>query len=402
LAVYSYTAINLDERPVTGTLAADTPSEGRQELRRRRLKIVAFQPARVRRTLVSLRPGGGRRRQDRVAEAARYLSLLLRAGVPLTESLDVLTRQQDDRFTTVLMDVRDRVTGGESLADALSVHNEWFDLLFVSAVRVGQLSGNLDEALTQLAEHLRARQTLQSTLAGALTYPLILLCLGTGVVIFLMTFVIPQLLTVLAASGRSLPASTRLLKGASDLLVGHWLIMALMVCVSIAAGLAVYRTSSGMRTLHLIQIRLPILGPLIKKTVVAQFCQQMSILLRTGIPFVEAAESVARLTRNVLLAEELSAMAQAVESGSDIAESIEDSRIFPPVVTHLMAVGQDSGELTEMFGELRLRYDTEVRLAIDKFTAALEPLLIVVLASAVGFVVFACLMPILEATRAVA
>jgi type IV pilus assembly protein PilC len=126
------------------------------------------------------------------------------------------------------------------------------------------------------------------------------------------------------------------------------------------------------------------------------------LLLKTGVPFVEAVRNVAGLSRNLVLADELSAMARSVESGSDIAPTMRNSRLFPPVVAHLVAVGQDSGELTTMLAELKARYETEVDLAMAKFTTALEPLLIVLLAAAVGFVVFACLMPILEATRAIA
>lgn len=169
----------------------------------------------------------------------------------------------------------------------------------------------------------------------------------------------------------------------------------------VIVGSIVLRSDMGRRTWHRLQLRLPLLGPLIQKNTVAQFAQRMSLLLNTGVPFVDAVTTVKTLTRNLVLADELSTMAQSVESGRQIAATIQDSRIFPPVVAHLVAVGQDTGELPTMLAQLKDSYEAEVRLAITRFTSALEPLLIVVLATMVGFVVFACLMPILEATRGI-
>ena len=401
MPVYSYSASDCAERVTSGTLVADTPLEARQRLRDQGLRILDFASLRSTGSLRALWPGSKRRRHEEVAEVARYLSLLLRAGVPLAECFDVLTQRRSGRLATVLKDVRDQLTGGASLSDALALHSLWFDKLFVSAVRVGELSGNLDEALSELAEYLRGQETLRSRMTSALTYPLILLCLGVGVVVFLMSHVIPQLLTVLTAAGRPLPTSTMLLKSLSDLLVNHWVVI-LFGAGLIAVGLAAARRSpAAQRLWHRTQLRMPLIGPLVQKSLVAQFAQRMALLLRTGIPFVEAVRCVEALTANRILADELALIARAVESGSDIAPAMGGSLIFPPVVVHIVAVGQDSGELTQMLAELRTRYETEVRLAIEKFTAALEPLLIVVLASVVGFVVFACLMPILETTKGI-
>lgn len=402
MPVYTYTALDLADQETAGTLIAETPVDGRQRLREQGLRIMRFSPARLRRLSIRLGVGSRQRRQEQVAEIARYLSLLLRASVPLAESLDVVTRRRKGRLATVVKDIRDRVTGGDSFGDALAAHTDWFDPLFVSAVRVGELTGNLEESLTDLAEYLRARQTLRSQLTGALTYPLILLCVSVGVILFLMSYVVPQLITVLAASGRPLPVSTMLLKSLSDLLIGHWVILLIVVGLLATTGSLIYRSQTGRRAWQRFQLRAPLLGALVRKSIVAQFAQQMSLLLKTGVPFVEALRSVMALTRSLVLADELEVMARSVESGSDIAPTMQDSCIFPPVVTHLVAVGQDSGELTAMLAELKTRYEAEVRLAITKFTTALEPLLIVLLAGLVGFVVLACLMPILEATRAIA
>lgn len=401
MPVFAYSAVDHAERRISGTLIAESPADGRQRLRERGLSIQNFRAA------ASAKRANGRglpirRRLDRLAELARHLSLLLHAGVPLAESLDVLSRQGDRRLTEVVLDLRDRIGGGASLAEALAQHPRWFDGLFISAVRMGELSGTLEESLQDLAEHLVGRQALRNRMSAALAYPMILVIVGLGVVLFLMSYVVPQLLAVLTAADRPLPASTMLLKGFSDVLMNHGAILA--ISGALAAGIAIllYRNRSARRRFQGCLLRLPVWGPLQRKSLVAHFAQPMALLLKTGVPFVDAVRSVAGSCRNLVLREELEAMAEAVECGSDIAPTIARSRVFPAVVSHLVAVGQDSGELPAMLGQLRDRYDVELRLAVNRFATVLEPLLIVVLAAVVGFVVFACLMPILEATRGIA
>lgn len=401
MPVFQYTALDVRQQLLSGTLLAETPAEGRQSLRDRGLKILAFVPAKSQRS--SWRSSlSTRRRREHVAECARYLSLLLRSGVPLVEALDVLTRKRSGALTTVLKHVRDRVTGGQALADALAEHRQWFDTVFVSAARVGERSGCLEEALSDLAQHLESSEKLRGQVTGALTYPLILVVLAIAVVIFLMSRVIPHLLTVLQASGKPLPASTRFLKTFSDALTQHGVLLVLVALALAAVCTLVYRSPRGRFFIHTWQLRLPVVGALIGKMVVARFAQQMCLLLKTGIPFVDAVRTVRYMTSHLVLQKELEALERSVESGSAIAASVENSAVFPPVVVHLLAVGQDTGELPAMLGQLKESYESEVKLALQKFTAALEPLLIIILASVVGFIVFACLMPILEATRVMA
>jgi type II secretory pathway component PulF len=257
----------------------------------------------------------------------------------------------------------------------------------------------LEDALSELAEFLHERQSLRSKLTAALVYPAILLILGICVVLFLMSFVLPQLLTVLIASGKPLPASTTLLKHASDLLVAHWLGLALTAMMAFASITALLKTKPGRYVWQRVQLRLPLLGPLTRKTIVAQFAQMTAMLLRSGVPFVEVASVVSSATKNTLLASELENVKSSVEAGSDIAPALAHSRIFPPLVVQLIDVGQRTGELTEMLNQLKAGYEAEVRLAISKFTSALEPILIILLAGVIGFIVFATMMPILEATR---
>ncbi|MBI4716616.1 MAG: type II secretion system F family protein [Planctomycetes bacterium] len=400
MAIYRYQARDRSGTSLSGVLAADTPARAREALRRDGVTVMAFQPVRFDRRLLSRAPARSRR-QERVAELARHLSVLLRAGVSVVESLDVLIRQPQGRLAPVLRDIREKVAGGAALSEALQTQPQWFDDVFCRAVRVGQLSGHLDRALSELSAHLRERTSLRHRLVSALAYPAILTVLAVGIVLFLMSYVIPQLLAVLEASGRPLPTATVFLKTISDAITGHWMLLMALTATMVAGLAAFYRWTPGRRWLHRLQLGLPVVGGLIRKAVIAQFAQMMSLLLRSGIPFVEALQLVRASSAHQVLRGELEAMESAVRRGSDIAPTLARSAIFPPLVAHLIHVGQHAGELTEMLGQIKEGYETEVRLAVSQATAVLEPLLIVVMSAVVGFVVFATMAPILEATRVI-
>jgi len=399
--VFEYKAYDPSRNLVSGTLSADTAANGRQLLRDQGMQLLDFNPVKFRPKLsFSIKTSRGKC-QDQVSEFARHLSLLLSTGVSLVEALDVLILQQQGKLLRVVRDVREKVVAGSSLSDALEAHPQWFDTVFCSAVRVGQMTGMMDKALKELAMFIRERQTIKTRLFTALAYPMILSVLGTGVVLFLMSYVIPQLLTVLEASGKSLPRSTVFLKNISDLLTGHWLMIIIALALSISAAAIVYRWAPGRRWCHQMQLRVPLLGTLVRKTLISQFAQMMSLLLRSGVPFVESLALIRGNAKNLILAEELKNIEESVKSGSDIAPTMEKSRIFPPLVVHIVQVGQNTGELTDMLTQLKEGYETEVRLAIGKFTTALEPILIIIMSVVVGFVVFATMMPILETTRVI-
>lgn len=399
MPVFAYKALNAAATHVAGTVAADTAATARDMLRRQGLRLLEVRPVRFQRPRLRLPKVRHGRRLDAVGEFARQLSLLLRTGVSLVEALSVLIEQQKGPLEPVLRQVRERVEAGESLSAALELHAGWFDNVFCRAVEVGQEAGTLDRALSELAIFLREREDLRGKLLTALIYPMILLLLGTGVVIFLMTYVIPQLLTILEASNRDLPLATVILKRASDTLILHWEKWLIGAALIIATGTALRRWRRGAMLWHRMLLRIPLLATLLRKNMMAHFAQAMTLLLRSGVPFLAALRLVTPGVRNLPFRGELEALAGAVERGSDIAPSLKTSQVFPPVVTHILHVGQATGELTEMLEELQQTYREEVRLAIGKFTAALEPLLIVVMSAVIGFIVLATMLPILETTR---
>lgn len=401
MPVFTYKASDQLGRRSAGSLTSDTVATARELLRRKGLR-----PSELRQAQFGSRHGWGwpysrAKHRERTSEFARQLSMLLRSGIPLVEALDILIGQFSGSFRTVVQDIRDRVSAGIPLHDAMEVHPTWFDVMYRSAVSVGQRSGRMEQALRNLSEYENERATLRTRLLTALAYPCILCVMGIAVVLFLMSYVVPQLLTILEDAGQALPAPTRILKGLSDFLTGHWAALCGTGLVVATFFFAVLQCRGGRRWLQNLQLGLPLLGALIRKTLVAQFAQMMALLLQNGVSFLDALRLIRTSTNHLVLVDELAEMEAAIQRGSDIAPTLAESRIFPPLVVHVVNVGQKAGELTEMLQQLKEGYEMEVRLAVGKFAAALEPMLIVVMSAVVGFVVFATMLPILETTRSI-
>ena len=406
MSVFAYQAIDTRRRRQSGSLTADTAALARQTLRDRGLAVCRLEPlrsapVRVRPRIWSalrVRPG---RCAAQIAELWRNLSVLLEAGVPLTEALEVCRRQQAGRLQGIVRQLHESVRSGQAFADGLAAHPAWFDELTLAVVRVGQQSGSLSTALSELAEFQSRRRAIVNRLTTALIYPVILCLVGAAVVVFLMSHVVPQLLEVLQSAGRDLPFITRLLKSISDGLVGNAVFLAPAAVAAVAAVVLARRTPRGRRFFERLALQTPVLGDLLRKAWVARISLMLAALLRSAVRFTDAVRIIRKGLPHRLFADELEKLEIAVEAGSDIAEPLRDSRLMPPLVVHLLAVGQESGELPQMLEQLRVGYENEVNVALDRFLAVLEPALILVLAAAIGFVVFATLLPILETTRIV-
>ena len=394
MAVFTYQALDSEQQSRQGTITADTAALARQALRAQGLAVAGIAETRpARRSLSSwLAPGRGLRsrgQDEAVAELWRNLAVLLRAGVPLAEALDVCQRQLKGPLRTILQQVLEAVRSGRALAEVLRAHQGWVDELTLSVVEVGQRSGTLAASLAELAEYQSRRRTVANKLSTALIYPAILCVVGTGVVLFLMSYVIPQLLDVLATAGRELPAPTRLLKTLSDALLAHGPLLAAGCTAIVAALIVARRTERGRRAFERAALALPVLGDLLRKAWIARISLMLSTMLRSDVRFTDALRTLRRGLPHRLYADELARLESAIEAGANIADPLKDSQLMPPLVVHLLAVGQESGELPRMLDELRAGYEQHVQLALGRFLAVLEPALILILAIVIGFVVFA-------------
>jgi len=308
-------------------------------------------------------------------------------------------KQHHGRFKAVIQTLRDRIAGGAGLADAMAEQSAWFDELATSIVRVGENTGTLETALGQLAEFQEKAHRLRSRVTTALLYPAVVCLVGLAVTVFLMTYVVPQLLSTLTETGRPLPAPTWIVKGASDfLLTWWWAILAAAIGLVIAVK-ALARTERGRLLLHRLVLRLPLVGDLAAKENTSRLATVLATLLRSGLVFDEAVRVTRGTLRNEVFRRAMDDYEKAVVAGRDVAGPLEASGAFAPVVVQMLAVGQQSGQIEEMLEQLARGYDHEVATATQRLTAMLEPVLIVVLAVVVGFIAFATILPILEVSN---
>lgn len=397
MAVFTYKAL-ADQTSETGTIIADTARAARDQLRARGLIIEHVHesspqsgrsPRASRRFFRRITSGG-------VTTILRELSTLLAVGVPLLEALDTIAGQFKGGTRAMVLGLRDDVSQGRTLAAAMRACGS-FDDLAVAMTEVGENTGTLDQTLNQIADFRERAQQLKGKIGTALLYPMILSISGVGVTVFLMSYVVPNLLAMLIDSGRQLPTSTIIVKAASDTLLGYWWAVLTGLLLVVLAIRLYLGTHGGRLRWHRLQLHLPGVGSLLRKQATVRLSLIIAALMRAGVEFVDAIRIARRSTKNLVLAEALDNCETAVIAGQDLGPALDEAGAFPPAVVQVFAVGQHSGRLEEMLERLALDYDKQVQTAANRLTAILEPILIILLATVIGFIAFATIMPILEA-----
>jgi len=325
---------------------------------------------------------------------------MLRSGIPLAQSLSALIDQAEHPdLEAVLRDVREKVTQGTSLADALAFHPAYFNELFVNMVKAGQAAGTLDVVLKRLADYLQKQNRTRARVKAALAYPVVMIIIGTLVVIGLMTFVVPRILAVVKSAGKGhavLPLPTQILIGSSNFIRDWW-------WAAIVVGFGfwfLYRgalRSEGFRYRRdRFMLSIPVVGDLLRKTAVARFSITLSTLLKSGVPALYALTIVQNVVDNQVLARVIREIHDRILEGADISGPMKRSKVFPPVVGYMISIGEQTGQLDEMLERVAEAYDEEMDVTTTKLTSIMEPILIVAMALVVGFIVLAVLLPIMD------
>jgi|WetSurMetagenome_2_1015567.scaffolds.fasta_scaffold28353_6 general secretion pathway protein F len=399
MPVFDYKVMDVDAAASVGTIIADSPRQARDNLRGRGFTVVSLRPIDEGKRATFAERRAGRKSRAEVVAFIRELKTLLAAGIPLLESIATLVRQHRGPFKTVLQQLHDEVAGGVGLADAMQERPAYFDELCTSIVRVGESTGTLETALAKLAAFREKTLLLQSRVTTALIYPAIVCAVSLVLMAFLMTYVIPNVLGTLRESGKPMPAITMIVMGASNFILGYWWAILIGLIVT-GAGLRALISRPRVRyILHNLLLRVPLVGDLVAKENTSRMAVVMAALLRSGVHFDEAVRITRQTLRNEVFRRALTEYEQAVVAGRDIAKPLEKSGVFSPLVVQMLAVGQQSGELENLLDELADSYDQQVAVATQRLTAAMEPLLIVVLSVLVGAVALATLLPILEASN---
>ncbi|KIG18538.1 Type IV fimbrial assembly protein PilC [Enhygromyxa salina] len=410
MPAYAYTGLSPAGKTIKGIETADSVPALKALLKRQGVYLTA-----VTETTRGASGGGGgtgsggggreidlgqlfdRVRPKDVAAMTRLMSTLLCAGVTLPESLLALTDQvESPRFKNVLSDVGSKVNEGSSLADALAGHPKVFSKLYINMVRAGEASGSLETVLIRIADFMDQQEELRGKVTTAMFYPMAMGLVGVGVVTLLMVKVVPGIAEMFAGQGAELPFTTRSLIAISAVISGYWWLLIMLMVGAVYGFRKWHSTPAGRELTDRVILSMPVVGGLARKIAIARFARTLSTMLASGVQLLQALDIVRSLLGNVVLEKVLTTARDEIREGAGIAPSLKRSGQFPPLVTHMIAVGERSGQLEQMLTDLANAYDRETSAAITRATAVLEPIMIVAMGGSVGFIVFAIMTPILQ------
>lgn len=341
--------------------------------------------------------GGGSVNTDDIAVMTRQLATLLKAGVSLVEALSAMVDQvEKEKLKRILSDVKQRVNEGSSLGDALNTHVKIFGPLFVNMIRAGESSGALDSVLLRLAEFTEGQARLKQKIVGTMIYPAIMLVIGGGVLIMLMTVVVPKVTKIFDDMKVNLPWTTKLLIASSNFLQNYWFVV---VPALIASAIGFYKwtgSETGKPAWDKVVLKIPVFGPLVRHLSVARFTRTLATLLKSGVPLLTALDIVKNVITNSTMSAVVDTARDAIREGESIAAPLKKSGEFPPLVYHMVGIGERSGQLEDMLLNVAESYESSVNVRIGALTALLEPMMIVLMGAVIAFVAFSILMPILQ------
>ena len=410
MPMYAYKGVATSGKAISGVRDAESPKVLRQMLRKDGVLVTSFELSRGGKLAkeVNARKGGlsrdvdlggliGGVRKVEVAAFTRQLATLIKAGIPLADALGALVEQVNNvRFKAPLSEVRGAVNEGSSFADALARHPKLFDELFVSMVRAGEIAGNLDEVLTRLADFLEGSQKLKSKVQSAMIYPAVMVVVGLAIMTILMIKVIPSITTMFKQQGKTLPINTRMLIATSDLVRNWWWAVLLLAVGGGFLFVKWRRGAEGRQVWDRFTLRLPVVGELARTINVSRFARTLGTMLQSGVPMLRALDTAKQIVGNVLIQQAIEDAKRAVTEGESLAQTLKKSGQFPATMIHMVAVGEKAGQLEQMLSRVAETYESEIDTKLSRFTALLEPVMIVVMGGTVAFIVFSILQPIMD------
>ncbi|MEW5800855.1 MAG: type II secretion system inner membrane protein GspF [bacterium] len=405
MAIFEYRALDTQGRSVKGLIDADNAQDARSKLRRDNIYPFKLKATSVTRRLSKselfplFHP---KTKTKEIAVLTRQLSTLLKAGLPLMQALTALVDQIDaEHIKKIFIEIRDKVKGGMPLSKALSEHPQVFFRLYVQMVRAGEASGSLDQVLTSLADYMEKKLKQRNKIWSTLAYPIFMVFIGAAVLVFLMMYVIPTITNIFVEMKQNLPLPTLFLIRASEFLKAFWLPLLLAVFMLIWAFRKYRTTESGGLLVDKTLLKIPFVGELIRKIDTARFAQTLGILVCNGVPILDSLTIVKDVITNRLLANAIDEARHCLQEGEDLAVPLKKAKVFPPIVTHMIAIGEKSGQLEEMLANIAESYDSEVDMAVNSLTSILEPAIILLMGALVAFIVLSILLPIFEMNQIV-
>ncbi len=404
MAVYEYEGIDGKGREISGIIEADSPRAARVRLKGEGtfatalyLSSAAGNAAEEKFPLLS----GRSISQSDLALITRQISTLLEAGLPLVDALQSIIEQLENAHSRrVLSQIRQKVNEGRSLYDSLSEHPRIFSDFYRNMVRSGEASGTLGSVLGRLADFMEGQVALRRKIQAAMIYPILMTCLGTAILIYLLGSVVPQVTGVFEDLGRAKPLPTRMLLAMSAAVRQWWIAGALAMVVSIIIFRSWSKSEAGKRALHALLLKIPRIGPFIRLTAMARFAKTLGTLTQGGVKLLAALEIAKPVMGNVVLEEAVASIAIDIREGKSLRAAMQATGQFPSEMRQMVSVGEESGALDAMLLKVADNYESRIESTVASLTALIEPLMILLMGVAVGFVVLAILLPIFDLTEA--
>src|SRR6187397_1986620 len=396
MATFAYSGRTRAGQNVTGERVADSMEAAVAALRRDQVMVTKINP--VKEKAAAAAPSIKRKKgvsPKSLAVFTRQFSVMIDAGLPLVQCLEILgTQEEDKNFGLVILETRAEVEGGASLADAMKKNPKVFDPLYTNMIAAGEAGGILDTILKRLATYIEKAVKLKNQVQSAMVYPVAIVVIAAVVVGVILWKVIPTFATLFAGLGAELPLPTRVVIALSNGLVRFGPFVLVGIGGLVFAFRAYYNTAGGRMVVDGIMLKAPVFGPMMRKIAVARFCRTLATLLASGVSILEALDITARTAGNAVVEKALNTTRKSIEGGETIATPLKETAVFPPMVVQMISVGEATGALDTMLGKIADFYEEEVDVAVAGLLTLLEPLMIAVLGGIVGGIVIAMYMPI--------
>lgn len=349
--------------------------------------------------LNNLNFGLGRVSSNDITNFTRQLATMITAGLPLTDALSLLKIQSPPSLVPIVTEILTDVQAGVSLSEAMAKHPKAFAKVYVALVKAGEAAGVVETVLNRLAENLERSRDFTGKVKGAMIYPIIVLIGMVAVMILMMVAVIPKLTSFYTDSNAKLPWPTLIVIGISNFFVNYWILVVLLAIAAVFGGIKGLQIPAGRRWWDELIYKLPIVGPLAKQIMLTELTRTLALLIGAGVSVVDSLNIVAESTGNVVVESQIKVITRQVEKGFPVSISFADSGVFPPIVGQMLAVGEETGKMDDVLNKLSVYFGTDAEEKVKGLTSAIEPLIIILLALGVGFLMFAIIMPLYGVTN---
>jgi general secretion pathway protein F len=401
MPIYAYKGLDRAGKEIKNTINVESIVAAKQRVKTMGIMLIDIREQKAQGTSgggsIATRLKGGSVPVDDLAMMTRQLATLIKAKIQIVEALSALVDQVDNaNLRLVLSDLKSKVNEGASLAKALQDHPKVFNSVFVNMVEAGEASGTLEIVLIRLADFTESQVKLKNKIKGAMTYPVIMAAFGFTMMNVIFIFVIPKIAKIFISMKKELPFITQVCIWISNFLVNYWWLVIVAMVGTVYFVNKYINTKSGQSQWHSVQLRLPVLGMLIKMINVSRFCSTLGTLMNSGVPILTALNIVKNLIPNVHMKEAVEKARVSVSEGASITNPLIQSGYFPPMVTHMIKLGERSGELEPMLKIISENYEDQVQSKIGGLTSILEPIMMICLGTAIGFIVFAVVIPMMN------